>query len=581
MKRLPLVLLLLFVALGRPLPAAADRGGFVIERFDVDLTVRPDARLEVVEHLVVNFTAPRRGLYRDIPVRYTDPLGFGYSLGIHLESVVDDAGRTHPVKVTNHGRYLRIRIGDPRRTRTWRVVYILRYRVRNALRSFPDHDELYWNATGNEWRTTIGAASASIHLPAPFPADSLEFAGYTGTYGSRETAVTVARPDPSTAVVAARAPLDPFNGLTVVAAWPRGAVAFPGLWSRLGRFLVDNLILLIPPIVLWILFARYRTRGRDPRGPESVVVRYEPPPGVSPAELGTLVDERVDLRDITATLVDLAVRGFLEIRVEERALFLGLGKRQAPVFERKRRENEQLLPHERLLLDGFFETGDRVETNDLRNRFYKHLPRIKKAVEKRLTALGHFAENPSTVRTRYVGGGFLFGILTFLAGFLWGRFRGGVLPNALVFPILCAGLVLVLFIGFSRSMPRRTASGVRLRQWARGFEEFAERVEGDHLDRDRARGVFESLLPFAMALGVAEAWAERFEHLYDEAPPTWYAGAFAPGVFSTSALERSLSSAVAETGKSMAAAPRSSSSSGSGGGGFSGGGGGGGGGGSW
>lgn len=102
------------------------------------------------------------------------------------------------------------------------------------------------------------------------------------------------------------------------------------------------------------------------------------------------------------------------------------------------------------------------------------------------------------------------------------------------------------------------------------------------MERDAARDTFESLLPYAMALGVATKWSRRFEGIYAEQAPRWYVGPMA-GMhgFSTVAFHDSLQSAMAETGKSLAATPRSSGSSGSGGGGFSGGGGGGGGGGSW
>jgi uncharacterized membrane protein len=131
-------------------------------------------------------------------------------------------------------------------------------------------------------------------------------------------------------------------------------------------------------------------------------------------------------------------------------------------------------------------------------------------------------------------------------------------------------------------MPRRTKSGVRMREWALGFEEFVDRVESDRLERTEAITAFETLLPYAMALGVATTWAKKFEGIYQEGyQPRWYGGPHMHGHFSTTSFEKSLSSSMGGVATSMAAAPRSSSSSGLGGGGFSGGGFGGGGGGSW
>jgi hypothetical protein len=138
------------------------------------------------------------------------------------------------------------------------------------------------------------------------------------------------------------------------------------------------------------------------------------------------------------------------------------------------------------------------------------------------------------------------------------------------------------FLLFSSAMPQRTRAGVELREWALGFEEFVERVESDQIETDRRRGVFEALLPYAMALGVAAAWARRFEGIYEREAPGWFTGPRgAHAGIATSGLESRLSGVVGQTGKVMASAPRSQGSSGSGGGGSSGGGGGGGGGGSW
>ena len=118
-----------------------------------------------------------------------------------------------------------------------------------------------------------------------------------------------------------------------------------------------------------------------------------------------------------------------------------------------------------------------------------------------------------------------------------------------------------------------------MRAWAKGFEEFVSRVEKERLDAAEARNAFETLLPFAMALGISSKWARKFENIYTEASPGWYVGPHLGHTFSTIAFEQSLSSSMGSVGRQMMASPRSSS--GSGGGGFSGGGGGGGGGGSW
>jgi hypothetical protein len=563
-------------------PLLADRGGYRIESFDVELAVEANADLVVTERLVVNFSEPRHGIYRMIPVRYTDPRGYLYSLGYRSLGVVDDAGGAHTTQVTREGKYVKIRIGDPDRTVSGRVVYVVRYRVEGALAHFAEHDELYWNATGNEWQAPIDAASARVRLPGPVPRDELEAIAYTGAFGSREQDAVIDYPEDDVIAYRATTAMEPLEGLTVVAAWPHGLVEFPGAARRGGRFLADNWIVLAPLFALVFLVHRYWTRGRDPRGPAAIVVRYQPPEGLAPGEIGALIDERVDLRDLTATIVDLAIKGYLRIRVDVKARLFGLLNKEETWFEKTDRAWSDLRAYERQTLAGIFASGDVVSTEDLEEKFYSRIPGIRDALWEDLAERRYVAGKPNSVRRLWKILGAVAGGLTVALGLVWASHRGAVFPHASLFPILAGGVVALLFLAFSRAMPQRTRKGVALRAWALGFEEFVDRVERDELDADRERNVFESLLPYAMALGVAAAWAREFEGIYQSAPPLWFHGGTpSSSGFSTTRFERTLSTAMGRAGTGMTAAPRSQGSSGFGGGGFSGGGGGGGGGGSW
>ena len=156
-----------------PAAARADLGAYTIHSFHTDLTVQPDGLLRVEERLEVDFSEPRHGIYRMVPLRYTDPKGYAYSFGFRLLGVQDGSGAAYGTRVRHRGRYVDIRIGDADRTVTGRVTFVIRYEVRNALGHFPNSDELYWNVTGNEWQTSIEAASAVVRLPAALPPDSL------------------------------------------------------------------------------------------------------------------------------------------------------------------------------------------------------------------------------------------------------------------------------------------------------------------------------------------------------------------------------------------------------------------------
>jgi uncharacterized membrane protein YgcG len=565
-------------------PAAADRGAYVIESFDVDLEVQQDSELLVRERLVVRFSEPRHGIYRTIPIRYTDPRGYLYSLGFRFVDAVDDDGAAHMVELSREGSYAKIRIGEPDRTVSGRVVYVLRYRVRDAVQHFAEHDELYWNATGNEWQASIESASATVRLPGPVERASLEAAAYTGVFGSKSQDARIEHPEDGVVVYRAAQSLRPLEGLTVVAAWPHGLVRFPGPLAGAIRLIAANWIVLFPFLALGFLSHRYRTAGRDPEGPAAVVVRYEPPPDLTAGEIGALVDERVDLRDITASVVDLAVRGYVKIHVTVEAQLFGLWKSEQTSFERLNRPRDDLRPYEREILEGIFASGSFVSTKDLEEKFYRHIPGIRESVWDDLDRRQYVAGKPTTVRKTWKFLGVVAAAATFGIGYAWASYQGALFPHAHAAPLLSAIVVALLFLAFSPAMPRRTRKGVHSRAWALGFEEFVDRVEREKLDADRQRNVFEALLPYAMALGVAAAWARKFEGIYRNAAPIWFSG---PGSltgstsFSTSSFERSLSSAMGRAGSGMTSAPRSSGSSGSGGGGSSGGGGGGGGGGSW
>lgn len=563
-------------------PAAADRAGYVIHRFDTQLTVEPNATLTVVERIEVEFSEPRHGIYRTIPVRYTDPRGLAYSMSLRSISVTDEAGHRYGTRLRADGRYQKIQIGDAGRTVQGRVVYVIRYSVPDALGQFQDHDEIYWNATGNEWNTPIGTATAVVRLPGRLTPDQLETAGYSGRFGSRERAVTISHPEPGVVRFESTGAFEPLEGMTVAVGWPRGHVRFPTALDRAGRMLADNWVVLLPFGWLMFLLQRYRRLGRDPDASAPVMVQYEPPPGLSPGGVGTLMDESVDLADISATVVHMAIRRHLTILQEDRPQLFGLLTRAETVFRREPPPaGDALARHEEKLMDALFAAGSEVAASDLANKFYTHLPGIRSVLYDELVRAKYFDASPEHVRSSFVLQGFLAGLGTGLLTAGWMVFRGAGEPAVVFVPILVAALVWGLFAGFASAMPRRTEAGVRARHWALGFQEYTRRVEGDSLARSAAdpRATFEGLLPYAMALGVARGWAERFEGIYQQDQPRWYVGSHAGRGFSTQSFEHSLSSAMTGAGQSMTASPRSSS--GSGGGGSSGGGGGGGGGGSW
>ncbi|MCU0621584.1 MAG: DUF2207 domain-containing protein [Gemmatimonadales bacterium] len=565
--------LALLALLALAAPAAAQRA-YTIDRFDAVVAVRRDAAIEVTETVTATFTGSWNGIYRRIPVRYRNQQGFDWTIGLELLGATDERGALLRTETSRERHYVKYKVWIPGAADASRTI-VLRYRATNALRFFDDHDELYWNVTGDEWDVPIGAMSATIELPPG--ASGVRATAFNGLYGaaSQEATVTV---EGGRVGVAMPRPLAYREGVTAVVGWDKGVVAEPTALDRFVALVRDNWPLALPIPVFVGMLSLWRRRGRDPAS-LPVSVRYAPPEGLTPAEAGTLVDERIDMRDIIATLVDLAVRGFLRIEeIEEEHLF-GLVKQREYVFHRLKEQDayRDLGEHERRVLRGVFE-GDarRVELSDLRNEFYTSIPGIKDALQDRLVARGLYGSRPDKVRTRWLVGAGLVAALSIAIGIPATAMLG--LP---IMPFVVGGLLSAAIVAaFGWHMPARTVKGARTVEQVRGFEEFLGRVEKERFDRViRTPEMFEAFLPFAMAFGVERKWANAFRDIYRQ-PPSWYVGPRV-GAFDLGRFSADLGGMTSRTGDVMSSAPRSSSGSGFGGGGFSGGGGGGGGGGAF
>lgn len=565
--------LILLLALVVPRAVLAQRT-LVIQSFDADVRVLETGHLEVTETIRPRFTGTWNGIYRSIPVQYRTPQGLNYTLLLDVDSVTDDEGRSLRYESSRERHYRKLKIWVPQATDTTLTV-VLRYRVRNGLKFFDEHDELYWNVTGDEWEVPIESAAAQVHLPPGV--DGVRAVAFTGGYGSNEQAATVEAAGNAVRVRTVRG-LSFREGLTVAVAWNAGLIPRPGPVARTVSVLRSNWMLGIPLIALVVMWWLWYTRGRDPRL-RPIVPQYAPPEGMTPAELGTLVDNSSDMRDITATLVDLAVRGYVLIEEKKTDQLFGLMSSTDYLFTlRKSPAGNDLRPHEQGLLRAIFgvnpQPGAIVEMSSLKNRFYKHLPGIRSQIFERLIAGEHYLRRPDNVRKAYLIAGLLLGGLVGWGGSFLNESMGMAGTSAIVAGVLTAAVI----CGFGLVMPVRTARGAQVLEHALGFEEFLERVEGDRFDRVvKTPELFEKYLPFAMALGVDQNWAKAFEDIYRE-PPEWFRGSQLTG-FHSGAFTRSLGRMSTQAAAAMAASPRGSGGSGfSGGrsgGGFGGGGGGG------
>jgi uncharacterized membrane protein len=573
---LGLLALILFLALALVFAPYAAAREYHVKDFNEQVTVNADGTVEVTEIIEVRFVGAYHGIYRTIPVEYETPQHLNYSLVLEPLSVTDDDA--HPLKYeqTRQGRYLHFKITVPNAENATRSV-ILRYRVLNALRFFEDHDELYWNVTGDEWDVPIESASAHIELPAG--TTGIRAVAYTGVFGSRAQDADV-QISGNKIEIHSNHPLGFHQGLTAVVGWDKGFVHQPGGGARVLFFFRSNWPLFIPISAFVIMLWLWWTRGRDPEQ-DVITVQYEPPDKLTPAECGTLVDNEAAMRDITATIVDLAVKGYLTIEQKDEEHLLGLSHSKEYIFHLKQPAPQWTTarPHELEMLSALFDDGATtdVKMSDLQNHFYTHLPAIRNRIFDALMTDGYYLHRPDAVRQAYVGGGFVIGVLLFVLSSALAT-ATGVARLTWIIAAIATGAVICIFGWF---MPARTIAGAKTYARVLGFENFLGRVESDRMERlITTPELFEKFLPYAMALHVEKKWVQAFAGMAMQ-PPQWYQGSYS-GNFQAYLLVNDLNYMSAQAGTVMASSPRSSSGgSGFGGGGGSGGGFGGGGGGAW
>ena len=552
---------------------------FTIEKFHSDITIQPDASFTVTERVDVNFSQPRHGIYRDIPVRYRDDLGHTIKTPTHVLSVTDESGKKRKAKTSKKGNIVNIRIGDANRYVQGRQVYIITYRVENAVLFFSDHDELYWNVTGNDWKAPIEVASAHVKLAVPTQSKHLWAAAYTGPFGSKGSAADYETHTNEVAFVT-KNPLNIGEGLTIAFGWDKGLTAVPSAWKKFlwAIDVTENWIFLFPLLALASMFFLWRRRGRDPRVRDSMTVMYEPPTfenrSLTPAEVGTLMDEKFDPRDITSTIVGLGVKGYLRIEETKKE---GLLFDSTDYYLKKLKDPDaQLGPFEKELMTSLFPAQfPGVYVSNLKNRFYTNLGTLKGILYGELIRKKYFLTNPEKVRGTYAMGGIVM--------MVFGAFAFAFLVPASIGKGVMASILMGLPVFFfAKFMPAKTKTGASVYMDILGFREFMIRAEKDHLERMGDSHLFSKFLPYAMALDVTDNWAKAFQGIYQQ-PPEWYVSPLGIRTFDPYTFSHSIQSVTSTLSSAMFSSPRGSGGSGggSGGGGSSGGGFGGGGGGSW
>ena len=535
MQSLRRVLAVVVVAAGLVLaiPAVPARAQAFEQLLDytVDLQIEADGTLLVTEQIAYDFgTEERHGIFRDVPVRFRYDDRYDRVYPLQVLEVSGSPGTPGEYALEDVDNKLRIRIGDPDQTISGRHDYTITYRVEGTLNGFPDHDELYWNAIGTDWEVPIGQASVTVRGPAAIG----RVACYVGPAGSDQSCASSGI-DGRTASFAATG-LGPYEGVTVVVGFPtevvpapqpvleerrslaRAFAVTPGTLAMAGGVLVVVLV-----VLGWLfgIIGRNRQRGAGPGSVADAVVGSVPPEGIRPAQAGLLLDEVVNPVVISATVVDLAVRGYL--RIEEGPTREEWDKPDWRLVKLKPADNT-LLEYERRLLDGLFAASHRhaddaeaVWLSELPTDFYHQFNSVRSSLYRDAMKRRWFTEPPEKVRerwfTRGVGVTALSVVLTVLVAWLTSY-------GLVTIPILLAGLMLM--VGAKR-MPRHTPAGAELLRRVNGFRAYLAAAGADRPDPTQDPDQFSPYLPYAIVFGLTDQWTGAFTLV--GAPPRtpWYA----------------------------------------------------------
>ncbi|NYE71199.1 DUF2207 domain-containing protein [Microlunatus parietis] len=591
-------------------PAAAAEGeDWAVTKYAMAVQVAEDGTAKISLDFDFDFgNEEGHGPYLLLPSRQEIPGDSEHwrSFPIELGVVTSSTGAPTDTDTETSDGLLAVRIGDDNKEVSGLQSYHVEYSIRglvNPRAAGSGLDELNWNVISG-WKVPLQNVSITVNGPAGLSAVEC-FAGEAGS----QQQCGASRSGNGSQFSAPEVPEG--QGMTIVAGWPGGTFvgAEPILTKRhhLGNTFTANPITvgggaLIAALGTGGLAALARRRGRDERfagltpglipaaGTEGaattvggssgpVAVRFTPPDDARPGEVGALIDEKAQQRDVTATVIDLAVRGHLRIaEVEpEPGSKLPGGKD----WELTRLGgSDQLRGYESAALNGLFDKGSPIRMTEAMAGLTKAAVPAKLLAD--VTERGWFKANPGTVRGLWILAGcgivVLGGIVT------------AVLAATIGWGIVGLGIVLlgVMTFVFAGRMPARTATGTAMLDQAKGFRLYLETAEADQLKFEEGEDLFSRYLPYAIVFGVADRWAKIFADLaargHDVPQPDWYVGPYlgAAAFYGSGGFSSSLDAFSSASSAAMTAASSGSGGgSGFGGGGSVGGGVGGGGGGGW
>lgn len=499
-------------------PAAAQTKSLQWTRLDSDITVLANGDLRIVETNVIDFTSGTFTYgYRDFDMS-------------RLTGITN-------VEASENGQPLRVATSKPDGS-TFRIQYYfsaatkqertfqIAYTVQGATRYYSGGDQVYWVAVyADRNGYPVQNSRVTVHLPGGAVATK------AATYGAP---ATVAGTGKNTVTAVAMTPIDSGEKMEIRVQFPHGIITGQAppwqaaydqqaTYNETTQPVIDLLVLLASLVILVggpaLAVVLWYTRGRDPK--VGLVAEYlnEPPVGIAPGVAGTLIDERADLQDIIATLVDLGRRGMLTMTEVDKTNRSGLIYDRDWTFARGPNYNSPVTAYESQLLSALnLTTSEQVNLSDLKNKFYKQISSIKDALYAQLVQDGLYQRSPQVTRVFY--GNLNLGLF----GLTIGACMISVFASKITRNMLCIPAALVPnWVAFNilyRVMPARTRKGAEAKMRLEAFKRYLANVE-KYVDLKAATDQFDKYLPYTIAFGLDRTWIKKFASI-DTPAPTWY-----------------------------------------------------------
>ncbi len=538
-----------------------------IQQFIAEINILPNSDVAITEKITYDFgNNQKHGIYRFIPIKYKDKKGVRSSIKIKNIKVTLDQKQV-PYKISKNNKNITIKIGDKNKLISGKHTYQISYLVSRVINFFPEQDEFYWNVTGDKWNVDIQKTKVNIKAPKIKKVKS-----FVGIYGSKQECQLTNQTSQQAEFDCPK--MKAGEGVTIAIAVNKGILKEPSISQKIGYFLADNYIIFLPIVVFILMFIQWWKKGRDPKGRGVIVPYYDVPDDLSVGEVSFLINEKLPNNDLSAMIIQLAIKGYLKIKQTQKGK---LFRKSKYVFYKldSNKQQKPLTSEEKILLDKLFSLGsnNQVSSGQLAYNFYKYIPEIKKEIVKSVLKKQYFSEDPTKVFKFWFK---ISGLIAFISYFAIMFF--GFLT---FYSLLVSSIIVFLFAFF---MPKYTQKGIETKEKLDGFKLYLKTAEKDrikfHNAPEKNPEIFEKFLPYAMVFGVEKEWAQQFEDIYNQATD-WYEGV-GNKAFSSVALVNNLNSFSSMANSTLSVSPSSASSGGSGfSGGGSGGGFGGGGGGSW